>query len=98
RRWRNDVPDRLVAALQQACAKNPAERYSNAERFAKTLRTFTISPASGQQSPAMAPITHTAGYSSAGYSAAGMGGSSAQMAPVNYPTPQVMQANIPAAI
>jgi hypothetical protein len=43
RRWRPDLPEKLVAAIEQACAKDPTRRFDTAERFGKILRTFTIS-------------------------------------------------------
>jgi tRNA A-37 threonylcarbamoyl transferase component Bud32 len=42
RKWRPDVPERLAAAIEQACAKDPLARYESANHFAKVLRTFTI--------------------------------------------------------
>lgn len=42
RKWRPDAPDRLVQAVQQACAKDPAKRFPDADTFAKVMRTFTI--------------------------------------------------------
>src|SRR2546423_1148808 len=46
RRWRIDVPDRLVQTIEKACAKSPADRFDEAEKFAKILRTFTINTGS----------------------------------------------------
>ena len=43
RHWRSDVPDRLVMAIEQACAKDPAQRFESALHFAAVLRQFTIS-------------------------------------------------------
>ncbi len=51
---RPDVPERLAQTLAKACAKDPQDRYEDAERFAKVLRTFTIATgtgSSGQLSP-----------------------------------------------
>jgi eukaryotic-like serine/threonine-protein kinase len=42
RRWRPDVPERLIEALNKACAKDPKQRFKDAEHFAALLRTFTI--------------------------------------------------------
>jgi serine/threonine protein kinase len=42
RHWRPDVPDRLVMAIEQACAKDPARRFESAAHFAAVLRQFTI--------------------------------------------------------
>ena len=42
RHWRQDVPERLCMAIEQACAKDPAKRFESAAHFAKVLRTFTI--------------------------------------------------------
>ncbi len=95
RRWRADVPDRLITALQQACAKDPLNRYNNAERFAKILRTFTITPGGAQSASGLSPVVQNSNYA-----AAVMMGSSAQMAPVgnsNQYAPS-MQTNMSAAI
>jgi tRNA A-37 threonylcarbamoyl transferase component Bud32 len=54
RRWRPDAPDRLIAALEQACAKHPNDRFGDAERFGKLLRTFTIP--TGGSNGAVVPI------------------------------------------
>lgn len=42
RKWRPDVPEKLIAVINQACSKDPKSRYDDAEHFAKVLRTFTI--------------------------------------------------------
>jgi serine/threonine protein kinase len=42
RHWRQDVPDRLVMAIEQACAKDPARRFESTAHFAALMRTFTI--------------------------------------------------------
>ncbi|MEO6436773.1 MAG: serine/threonine-protein kinase [Tepidisphaeraceae bacterium] len=55
RRWRPDVPARLSAAIEQACAKDPIKRFDSADRFAKVLRTFTIPTASGSGSGSYVP-------------------------------------------
>src|SRR5438477_9370802 len=39
RKWRQDVPEKLAAAIEKACAKDPTQRFDSAERLAKTLRT-----------------------------------------------------------
>ena len=46
RKWRPDVPEKLIAVINQACSKDPKSRYDDAEHFAKVLRTFTIPLAS----------------------------------------------------
>ncbi|HEX8524332.1 MAG TPA: serine/threonine-protein kinase [Tepidisphaeraceae bacterium] len=46
RETRADVSDRLAKTIAQACAKDPADRFESAERFAKLLRTFTIATGS----------------------------------------------------
>jgi serine/threonine-protein kinase len=43
RRWRADVPQRLIEVIAQACAKDPQRRQESAEQLAAVLRTFTIS-------------------------------------------------------
>ena len=42
RHWRQDLPDRLVMAIEQACAKDPARRFESTAHFAALMRTFTI--------------------------------------------------------
>jgi serine/threonine protein kinase len=42
RKWRPDVPEKLIAVINQACSKDPKTRFDDAEQFAKMLRTFTI--------------------------------------------------------
>jgi hypothetical protein len=39
---RPDVPESLAKAIHTAMAKNPADRYADAEQIAKVLRVFTI--------------------------------------------------------
>ncbi|HYO10422.1 MAG TPA: serine/threonine-protein kinase [Tepidisphaeraceae bacterium] len=58
RRWRPDAPDRLIHALEQACAKHPNDRFSDAARFAAVLRTFTIS--TGGSNGAVVPVAGSA--------------------------------------
>src|SRR5688572_14994291 len=42
RHWRQDLPERLVMAVEQACAKDPARRLESTAHFAALMRTFTI--------------------------------------------------------
>jgi serine/threonine-protein kinase len=51
RRWRPDLPDKLIGAIEQACAKDPTRRFDTAERFGKILRTFTIPTGSSGSFP-----------------------------------------------
>jgi serine/threonine-protein kinase len=62
RRFRADLPERLVAAIEQACAKNPRERFPSADHFAKVLRTFTI-PTASSSGASMSPVGGSAGGS-----------------------------------
>jgi hypothetical protein len=81
RRWRADAPDRLIEALEKACAKNPKERFANAERFGKLLRTFTITP--GGSAGVVAPIGGPPALSHhANSSNFAMNGISGQMTPL----------------
>ena len=58
------LPERLVAAIEQACAKDPAERFECAEHFGKLLRTFTISAGgSGGSGSALPSFSGAAGGS-----------------------------------
>jgi serine/threonine protein kinase len=50
---RPGVPERLVVAIERACAKNPGNRYAKADQFAKVLRTFTIPTGSSASTPTM---------------------------------------------
>src|SRR5439155_4565944 len=74
RKWRQDVPERLAAAIEKACAKDPAQRFDSAERFAKVLRTFTIPMAPSASGGAMPPLEGD-GVASGGGSRGGPGGS-----------------------
>lgn len=60
REVRPGVPERLVAAIERACAKTPGNRFEKAEQFAKVLRTFTI-PTGG--STAAGAANNSAGIS-----------------------------------
>jgi serine/threonine protein kinase len=55
RNTRTDIPDRLAQTIAQACAKDPQQRFEDAERFAKILRTFTINTGSSASLTAMTP-------------------------------------------
>jgi serine/threonine protein kinase len=84
RRWRADVPERLVQAIERACAKQPSERFTDAERFAKLLRTFTI-PTGTSNHSGSAPVLPSA--SMGGTAAA----SSAQMPMISGSSSQTTQ-------
>jgi hypothetical protein len=73
RKWRPDLPDKLVAAVEQACAKDPEKRYDSADRFAKVLRTFTI-PTATSASGAMASLAAAVPTPAPAVQASGGGG------------------------
>jgi len=68
REIRPGVPERLVAAIERACSKNPGNRFEKAEQFAKVLRTFTIP-------------TGSATVSGSAHNSAGISGSVATIVP-----------------
>ena len=64
RHWRQDVPERLCMAIEQACAKDPARRFESTAHFAALMRTFTIKTggrSSGNHSPVNASFHGGAG-------------------------------------
>jgi serine/threonine-protein kinase len=63
RERRADVPERLVETITRACAKNPADRFENADQFAKTLRTFTIKTGTGASSGRLPTLAGALGAS-----------------------------------
>jgi serine/threonine-protein kinase len=79
RRFRPDLPERLVAAIEQACAKNPRDRFPSADHFAKVLRTFTI-PTASSSAASMNPIS---GGSTGGSRGGSRGSDSDHLAPVS---------------
>src|SRR5687768_1375357 len=64
RHWRQDLPERLVMAIEQACAKDPARRFESTAHFAALMRTFTI-PTGGNGSG------HSSGSGNASYGGPG---------------------------
>ena len=57
RHWRQDVPDRLVMAIEQACAKNPARRFESTAHFAALMRHVHDSDGQQRQRQVTAPRT-----------------------------------------
>ena len=100
RKWRQDVPEKLAAAIEKACAKDPAQRWDSAERLAKVLRTFTIPTGTSSSALGLPPVEpagsgHGSGaHGSHGYDSQGMAGagalppiSAAQLAAILPPPP-----------
>jgi tRNA A-37 threonylcarbamoyl transferase component Bud32 len=99
RRWRPDVSSRLTAAIEQACSKDPSQRFDSAERFAKVLRTFTIPTAGGSGSGSYVPppLEPVSAGGSGGHGGASGGAVSGALPPISAAQLEaIMQAAAPA--